>query len=171
VRKFHQIIKRPLARALAIIVLSVLVVLGLLALNSQSTRDLSCAFRISNSSDLPITKGDAFKVGTCLRLEVASSNSSRTLGLSGRKEMAHDHGMLLDFEQTGEYCMWMKDMHFSLDILWLNENKEIIYMIENITPGTYPKSFCGPQSARYVVEVNKDIVKSADLHIGQHLKI
>jgi len=143
----------------------------MVVLIDQSTRDLSCAFRISNSSNLPVTKGDAFEVGTCLSLEVVSSNSSRTLGLAGRKEMARDKGMLFDFKKTGEYCMWMKDMHFSLDILWLNENKEIISMIENVSPDTFPKSFCGPQSARYVIEVNEDIIKAADLHIGQHLKI
>ena len=169
-RRVHQLIKRPFLRVLAvIIVVLVLVILTSQVLGSRDTSNLNCAFRISNSTSLPVTKGDTFQIDTCLKLEVASSNSSRTLGLSGRKELARDQGMLFDFGQAGEYCMWMKDMRFSLDMLWLNDNKEIVYMIENVTSDTYPKSFCGPQSARYVIEVNKDIIKAADLHVGQRL--
>lgn len=137
---------------------------------SPKSVQADCAFRIADSAVLPVTQGDAFKVTTCVQLEIASTNSARTLGLSGRKDMARDRGMLFDFGQPAEYCMWMKDMHFSLDMIWLNESKEIVYMIEGVTPDTYPKSFCGPASARYVVEVNSGIVKAADLHTGQRLK-
>lgn len=130
---------------------------------------LGCAFRIS-SSGTPETKGDSFKVDTCLSLELLSTNSERTLGLSGRRTMDQNKGMLFDFKQPAEYCMWMKDMHFALDMIWLDEQKEIVYMIEGVTPETYPKAFCGPASARYVVEVNQGVVKAGDLHVGQRLR-
>ena len=135
---------------------------------SPKTTVEDCAFRISTAA-LPEIKGDAFRVDTCVELDVASTNSARTLGLSGRKTMPQTHGMLFDFVVAAEYCMWMKDMHFGLDMIWLNEQKEIVYMIEGVTPDTYPKSFCGPGTARYVVEVNQGIVKAGDLHVGQHL--
>ena len=137
---------------------------------SPKSVEKDCAFRISESALSPETKGDAYRVDTCVTLEEASTNSERTLGLSGRRSMDHDKGMIFDFMQPGEYCMWMKDMHFALDMMWLNENKEIIYMIEDVTPDTYPKSFCGPTEARYVVEVNKGTVKAGDLHVGQRLR-
>lgn len=131
---------------------------------------LDCAFRVANSSEVPVTKGDAFKVDECVHLEVAATNSARTLGLSGRASMPADQGMLFDFYKPGEYCMWMKDMSFALDMMWLNEDKEIIYMIENVGPDTYPQSFCGPKEARYVVEVNAGVVKAADLHVKQRIR-
>jgi len=130
----------------------------------------ACAFRIPKTALSPETQGDAYRLDNCVRLEKASTNSARTLGLSGRESMGEDEGMLFDFIRPAEYCMWMKDMNFSLDILWLSEQKEVVYMIEGVTPDTYPKSFCGPESARYVVEVNSGIVKAADLHVGQRLK-
>lgn len=129
-----------------------------------------CAFRIASSAVSPETKGDAHRVDTCVQLEETSSESERVLGLSGRRSMDRNQGMLFDFARPAEYCMWMKDMHFALDMLWLDERQEIVYMIENVTPDTYPKSFCGPKSAQYVVEVNSGIVKAADLHVGQRLR-
>src|SRR5690606_9651917 len=64
---------------------------------SPKSVQADCAFRIADSAVLPVTQGDAFKVTTCVQLEIASTNSARTLGLSGRKDMARDRGMLFDF--------------------------------------------------------------------------
>jgi uncharacterized protein len=130
----------------------------------------NCAFKIPTSAVNPETKGDAYKLDQCVRLEEASSNSERVLGLSGRKSMPKNSGMLFDFARPAEYCMWMKDMHFALDMIWLNSQQELVYMIEDVTPETYPKSFCGPKSARYVVEVGSGIVRAGDLRIGQRLR-
>lgn len=66
--------------------------------------------------------------------------------------------------------MWMKDMNFSLDMIWLNEAKEIVDIKEDIKPETYPNAFCGPGTARYVVEVNTGVVRAGDLRIGQQLR-
>jgi uncharacterized protein len=85
--------------------------------------------------------------------------------------MDTDRGMLFDFGAPDQYCMWMKDMKFSLDMIWLNEQKEIVSLVENVSPQTYPKSFCGPKTAWYVVEVNAGIVSAADLRVGQRLNL
>lgn len=159
----------PVRIALAALALLLLVSFIVIRFSPKDT-EVSCAFRIAESAAAPETSGDAFKVDECVTLEETSTNSERTLGLSGRQSMAAGRGMLLDFNQPGEYCMWMKDMHFSLDMMWLNEDKEIVYMIEGVTPDTYPKSFCGPESARYVVEVNSGIVKAGDLRVGQRIR-
>jgi uncharacterized membrane protein (UPF0127 family) len=135
----------------------------------KQTVAATCAFRISNVAGVE-TKGDARKFDTCVEFETASTNSQRTLGLSGRSSMSRDKGMLFDFGEPAEYCMWMKDMRFSLDMIWLNSDQEIVYMIEDVTPETYPKSFCGPKDAQYVVEVNSGVVKAGDLRVGQHLR-
>jgi uncharacterized membrane protein (UPF0127 family) len=149
-----------------------LLILTSLVVHRFSAKDerINCTFQIARQENVPVVQGDAFKVDTCVELEVASTNSARTLGLSGRKSMDWDNGLLFDFHKPDEYCMWMKDMHFALDMMWLNEDKEIIYMIEDVTPDTYPKSFCGPAEARYVVEVNTGVVKAGDLQIHQRLR-
>lgn len=166
-----RIARRPLVRVVSVIVVVMLIALLVAYRYSPKPAVVSCAFRISDSASLPETQGDAFRVNTCVQLEVASTNSARTLGLSGRRELARDRGMLFDFRQPGEYCMWMKDMYIDLDMIWLNEQKEIVHIVEDVAPDTYPKSFCGPNSAQYVVEVSSGAVRAADLRIGQRLKI
>lgn len=157
-------------RMLLAITLAVLLVVIIFHRFSSRSVYADCAFRIPEVAQGPETQGDTYRLENCVRLEKATTNSTRTLGLSGRRSIDKEEGMLFDFGQSGEYCMWMKDMHFSLDILWLNDQKEIVYIIEDVTPDTYPKSFCGPESASYVVEVNQGIVRAADLHVGQRLK-
>ena len=131
-----------------------------------------CAFRVSKAdAPAPVTEGDATDINICVKLERVASPSSRQLGLSNRPSLAWDRGMLFDYQQPNQYCMWMKDMHFSLDMLWLNEQYEIIAMREQISPDTYPRSFCGPETAYYVVEVNAGIVQAGDLRLGQHLNL
>lgn len=165
-----RVAKQPWVRITVACVIVVLVLLFIAYRYSPKTSYTSCAFRVSKSTVDRETQGDAHRLDTCVRLEQAPTNSARTLGLSGRKSMDRSQGMLFDFGTSGEYCMWMKDMNFGLDMVWLDEQKEIVYMIEGVTPDTYPKSFCGPESARYVVEVNSGIVKAANLHVGQRLK-
>lgn len=132
----------------------------------------ACAFRISEEgAPEPVTAGDAVKLDVCVTLEKAASPSSRTLGLSNRPAMPRDRGMLFDFEVPGEYCMWMKDMHFSLDMIWLSEDQEILDIKGDISPDTYPQAFCGPENSRYVIEVNAGVTQSADLRTGQRLSL
>jgi uncharacterized membrane protein (UPF0127 family) len=129
-----------------------------------------CAFYISDAKSVE-TPGDAPRnFDTCVQLERVSSNSERLLGLSGRQSLPRDRGMLFDFGTADEYCMWMKDMRFSLDIIWLDDQNKIVYMAEDVTPETYPKAFCGPKDAQYVVEVNSGVVKAGDLRVGQRLR-
>lgn len=143
-----------------------------LAGRSEQSIDQECAFRITEQdTPPPVTTGDAVRLNTCVVLEVAASNTSRTLGLSHRSSLPWDRGMLFDFERPAEYCMWMKDMRFSLDVVWLNEEHEIVGMRENVSPQTYPDSFCGPKTARYVIEVNAGVVEAGDLRVGQRLRL
>lgn len=156
------------AGGLIVVIIFVSIIWALLPYGKSGSLD--CAFRIPDPGALePVTAGDAVSLDACVTLEKAATPSSRTLGLSNRPSMPQDRGMLFDFEVPGEYCMWMKDMHFSLDIIWLNDDKEIVDIKTNISPDTYPQAFCGPETGRYVVEVNSGITKSADLRKGQRL--
>jgi uncharacterized membrane protein (UPF0127 family) len=129
-----------------------------------------CAFRVTNSPSTRVQiEGDGVPLNRCVKLEKAVTPSSQVRGLSGRDSMSWDRGMLFDFKEAGEHCMWMKDMHFPLDIVWLNEQREIVGIRENVSPDTYPTSFCGPQNARYVIEVNAHGVESGNLRMGQRL--
>lgn len=92
--------------------------------------------------------------GQEIQVEIADTEEKRSRGLSGRKNLPEDSGMLFLFELPAEYSFWMKDMRFSLDIIWIDENKKIVAISENISPNTYPNSFSPSQNVKYVLEVN-----------------
>jgi len=86
-------------------------------------------------------------------LQVAVTPAERTTGLSGRRSVADNQGMLFVFARPAAQCMWMKDMFVPLDMLWLDHDKRIVHLETDVSPGTYPKEFCSPQPAQYVIEV------------------
>ncbi len=137
---------------------------------SLATGGINCIFRVAEpDAPQPVTQGDATHIDSCVSMEVVNNNTGRILGLSNRESLNWNRGMLFDFEKPGKYCMWMKDMNFSLDMLWLDETGQIVAMRRDISPDTYPQSFCGPSAARYVIEVNAGVVNSGDLRLGQKL--
>lgn len=116
---------------------------------------------------------------TCLRLvqdteciatlEIADDDAKRIKGLSGRESMAEDRGMLFVSDTVEKQCFWMRDMQFSLDMIWVDESKRITQIEENITPETYPQQYCSPDKDKYVIELNAGQSKALGLKTGQTL--
>lgn len=123
----------------------------------------------AKKDDLACLKKENQADANCLfKLEVAKSEKQQVRGLSGRESMLPDQGMLFDFERRGEHCMWMKDMRFSLDLLWLNDKKEVIKVVHGVSPETYPTTYCA-NGTKYVIELNKGAAQSAGFDTGQRL--
>ncbi len=79
-----------------------------------------------------VTGKDALK----FQVELADTVSQRAKGLMFRRTIRPDGGMLFIFDQTGEVGMWMKNTYVSLDMLFLDEEGEIV----NIARRTEPHS-------------------------------
>lgn len=86
-------------------------------------------------------------------VDVADTPALRQLGLSGRPSLSDGEGMLFVFEEDGRWAIWMKDMLFSIDILWLDAQGRVVSIAEDVSPETYPQSFTPSEPARYVLEI------------------
>ena len=103
-------------------------------------------------------------------LEQVSTAEKLQLGLSGRDGLEDNSGMVFVFPDVRDQCIWMKDMKFALDIIWLNPEKNIIAIEQNVSPETYPNQYChGP--AKYVIELNAGDVESAKIEVGQSVNL
>lgn len=98
---------------------------------------------------------------------VANDTQERKRGLSGRESLPANQGMLFVFPESGTHCIWMKDMRFPIDVIWLNEQKQVTDLYEHMSPDSYPRSFCPPTPTRYVIELNAGQIKAADIKQGQ----
>jgi uncharacterized membrane protein (UPF0127 family) len=65
----------------------------------------------------------------------------------------------------------MKDMKYSIDIIWINGAGEIIDINEHVSPDTYPTTFYPPQPIRYVLETRDGFVREKGIKIGDIVEI
>ncbi len=98
---------------------------------------------------------------------LANNDSERTRGLSGSSQLADDQAMLFVFDQDGRWGVWMKDMRYSLDILWLDSGKKVVDIAQNVSPNTYPTVFSPKNNARYVVELPAGFTDQHQVSVGQ----
>lgn len=109
--------------------------------------------------------------------EVVDTPSSRALGLSFRKGLGEGKGMLFIFDHPGRYGFWMKDMLFSLDIIWINQDGVVVHIERNVTPESYteapndPKTFINTPDASYVLELESGKAETYGLYLGTKVVI
>jgi len=100
--------------------------------------------------------------GVVLHVELAKTPSDQERGLSGRDSMSLNRGMLFVFQRESPWGFWMKDMRFSLDIIWFDSNRKIIFIEENLPPCSpqYCPVYTPTASAMFVLEVNAGFVQT-----------
>ena len=105
---------------------------------------------------------------TCYNLEVAVSPEERTQGLKFRSNLSKDSGMLFIFPEKAKHTFWMKDTIIPLDIIWLDEDYNVVHIVEGAQPcKELPCELFNPQErAVYVLEINSGESRKLDLKIG-----
>ena len=101
-------------------------------------------------------------------IEIADNDYERQLGLMNRQSMEEMQGMLFIFPQQQYQSFWMRNTLFSLDMLFVNSNKEIVTIHKNTTPlseQSYPSS----APAIYVLEVNAGFCERHNIKLGDKI--
>lgn len=102
--------------------------------------------------------------GKTFGAEVVRSEKAQAKGLSGRRSLPADRGMLFEFAKPGLYTFVMRDMRFNLDILWIQDGK-IVDLWRNAPYGKEPPAQYTPKvQADNVLEVRAGIV--GDVKVG-----
>jgi uncharacterized membrane protein (UPF0127 family) len=102
-----------------------------------------------------------------IEAELAYTEANRARGLMFREKLASEGGMLFLFPSLEIHGFWMKNTLIPLDILWLNERKEVVYMVTAQPCKKDPCESITPlQKALYVLEVNAGFAKKRGIDIG-----
>jgi len=104
--------------------------------------------------------------GQEVKVDLALTPLSQGEGLSRREKLKENEGMLFVFAKTGRYYFWMKEMKFTIDIIWFDEGKRIVYMKKDARPDSYPDLFGSDVEAKYVLEVNSGFADKNNLKVG-----
>jgi uncharacterized membrane protein (UPF0127 family) len=75
-----------------------------------------------------------FPDGDSVTAELAVTPEERARGLMYRKKLEFDQGMLFVFDKEGIRSFWMKNMVIPLDLLWLDRDKRIVHIEQNVPP-------------------------------------
>lgn len=98
-------------------------------------------------------------------VELADTPEKRTVGLMNRTQLADDQGMLFVWNQDGRNSFWMKNTFVSLDIIFIDQNHQIVFIAE----GTKPLStdlITPTADYRYVLEVKAGGVAASHAQVG-----
>lgn len=103
--------------------------------------------------------------------QVAKTPSEREKGLSGTRNLRTDQAMLIVFDYDDKWSIWMKDMNYPIDIVWLDKDKKVVYIVKNAPPESYPdERFTPKQEARYVLELPAGTTSKKAIKIGTEAK-
>lgn len=106
-----------------------------------------------------------------IKAKVANTADLRKKGLSKIDSLPFDQGMLFVFDKPGQYGIWMKDMKFAIDILWLDENKKVVDIVTEVPPEPGKSDsqltiYKSANNAKYVLETNAGLVKLNNIQAG-----
>ncbi|HEV7424415.1 MAG TPA: DUF192 domain-containing protein [Candidatus Paceibacterota bacterium] len=111
--------------------------------------------------------------GQDVKVELALTDVKREQGLSGRTSLSDNEGMLFVFDHSDKYLFWMKDMNFSIDMIWISEDMKVVYIKKDARPESYPESY-GPgvsdKKAKYVLEVVSGFGDKNTLKVGDSVE-
>ena len=110
--------------------------------------------------------------GATFLVEIAGTPAERTRGLSGRDGMAPGTGMLFVRETGLAGNIWMKDMRFPLDLIWISEECAVADISHDVaaptagTPDSQLRSYSSSEPAVYTLEVNAREAERLGIAIG-----
>lgn len=98
---------------------------------------------------------------------IADSAAERQKGLSGSSALSSEQALLFVYDSDERWSIWMKDMNYSIDIVWLDKAKKVVHIVKNAQPESYPnESFAPNEPARYIVEFSAGVVDKKTIKIG-----
>ena len=105
-------------------------------------------------------------------VEIANSQAEHRIGLMNHNELEKDHGMLFIFEEEKIHSFWMKNMKFSIDIIWIDSNEYIVHIEKDLQPCEDDCVIYAPEKeSKYVLEVESGFTDEHKINIGEPLEL
>lgn len=106
-------------------------------------------------------------------VDIALTEKQKQDGLSIKNFMNENEGMLFFLEEPRKASFWMKNMHFPIDIIWLDENFSILHIEEELKPcimAFYCPSYKPLKESLYVLETIAGFANNHNLKIGDKME-
>lgn len=101
-----------------------------------------------------------------VQVELACTPAERQEGLMFRRSLGETAGMLFLFPAERVQGFWMKNTYIPLDMIHINQKREIVGIVENAKPHSLDSRSVGAP-AMYVLEVNAFFARKHGIAKGQ----
>ena len=113
-----------------------------------------------------------------LEVQIADTDSLRVRGLMFQNELPYNEGMLFVFDGSDTRPMWMLNMQFNLDVIWFDENTNVVAIEKDVPPcrTTVEVVACrengvSGDNAKYVLEVTAGFVDKFNITENSKMEI
>jgi len=117
-------------------------------------------------TSLAITTNSGTKI---FSVQIADTSKVKEKGLMFVKKMPDNHGMLFTYDTERITNMWMKNTYISLDMLFINGNKEIVKIVKNTIPHS-EEIISSSSKVRYILEINGGMSDKLNIKIGDKVR-
>lgn len=110
-----------------------------------------------------------------IKVEVADDAEERTLGLSARSGLNPNTGMLFVWEEETQHTLWMNEMLFDLDMVWLDADRTVVSIDANVStqPGASTSElvqYHPAGTAKYAIELDAGEAEALGIDAGDALE-
>lgn len=111
--------------------------------------------------------------GTQFRLHAPQTEQAHETGLAAFKHIADNEGMLLRGMPVGTQSIWMKNMQFDIDVLWINQDNQIVYIVQGMSKSDQQTIYHNPYNlpSAYVIELAAESCNKYSIAVGQTVTI
>ncbi|AKM80402.1 TPA: DUF192 domain-containing protein [Candidatus Saccharibacteria bacterium] len=101
------------------------------------------------------------------QVQILSTPENRDKGLSGTEKLDKTEGRLFVFPESDKWSIWMKDMKFPIDIVWLDSEKRVVHLVKDAQPDSYPETRFTPKKvARFVLEFPAGSIERSNIQLS-----
>lgn len=114
---------------------------------------------------------------TVLEVQVADNEPRRVRGLMFQDRLPYNQGMIFVFDEPGIYSLWMLNMQFPLDMIWFDENGNVVHIEKDVPPCKTALETMSCQTktpsgnSLYILEVASGFVDKFNITQDSKLKI
>ncbi len=112
--------------------------------------------------------------GKRIKVFVADNFARQLVGLMYRESLKPDEGMLFVFGRESRWGIWMMDMRFSIDIVWMDRDGKVVNIKKDAQPcksvldcETHRPS----KDSRYVLELAAGGVSRYRIKVGDSIRM
>ena len=104
-----------------------------------------------------------------IKVEIAESRADKQRWLMFREErLPFNSAMILVYEKSDLYSMWLLNIEYNLDLIWINENGNIVYMVKDAEPckNTFDAASCtykNTKAAKYIIAAASGFIEEHDI--------